>query len=93
MLVAAAVELPGHFVEPAGAPLRPWGARGIATDARVAVLFEEVNGRSEAILIDGSWLAVGGVRTVVSSPAPLPIVRQAVADPLASTVHAPAGTR
>jgi Heparinase II/III-like protein/Heparinase II/III N-terminus len=92
MLLAAVIEHSGIAADASSAPSSPWGTADLTTDARLAALVE-TGTSAEAILINGSSLHLHGSATPIALPHRVPILRRAVAQRLASTVHVPAGVQ
>ena len=68
------------------APPQVWGAAGLHTDGRAAVLIDGPSGEWEAILVGGTILTSAGGPPVISSAEPLPLLRRTGAR-AASAVH------
>jgi len=66
MTVLSAIEGAGKPGADNGTPPQRWGPAELQSDARVAVLLDQANGRSEAVLVNGSFVRSHGTHEIVS---------------------------
>ena len=83
MLLLAAIEPAGIASDHDAAPVSRWGTAEFQTDARLALLVKDGQGWSEAVLVNGAELHVGG-DPLVSLQHRRPLVRMTQ---LAPAVH------
>jgi hypothetical protein len=88
MRVQTAIERAGYASGENASPGRRWGTAEVVSDARTAALIEHLDGRSEVVLINGSWLRARGIPApLVHLPQPAAVLRCPAAAGLVPTVH------
>ena len=75
MLLLSAVEHDGAAARDTAAPSEHWGTAELQTDARVAALIDHAAGRSEGILVNGSFISTQRRGHLISLPHRVQLLR------------------